>query len=91
MSAGNGGTLVASGTGAATQTATGFSAYGYNEYTIQVSGLSVTLGPGTYWLTVCPLGAGTYQSFNDTTSGDNTIGQPPGNDGNSFFNGVVHR
>jgi hypothetical protein len=88
VSAGNGGTLVASGTGAATQTATGRSAYGFTEYTIQVAGLNVNLGPGTYWLTVCPIGTGTYESFNNTTSGANAIGQPPGNDGNSFFNGT---
>jgi hypothetical protein len=90
VSAGNGGTLEASGTDAATQIATGRSGFGYNEYTIQVAGLSVNLGPGTYWLNVCPIGSGSGWSYNSTTSGANAIGQPPGNDGNSFFDSTYY-
>ena len=56
-----------------------------DEYTIQVTGLNVNLGPGTYWLNVCPIDSGTGRSFNSTTVGANAIGQPPGNDVNSFF------
>jgi len=86
VSAGNGGTLVASGTSAATQTATGLSGFGYEVYKIEVSGLNINLGPGTYWLTVAPEDAGGGRSFIATTSGANAIGTPAGNDGNAFFN-----
>jgi hypothetical protein len=86
VSAGNGGTLVASGTDTATQTATGRSGFGYTEYTVEVDGLSLFLAPGTYWLTVAPVGPGSGNSYVSTTSGANAIGNPPGNDDNSFFN-----
>jgi hypothetical protein len=87
MSSGNGGTLLFSGTSAATQTATGRSAFGRNEYTVMVSGLNITLGPGTYWLAVAPVVTdGVSGSFVSTTSGLNSIGTPPGNDDNSFLN-----
>jgi len=85
VSTGNGGTLIASGTNAATQTPTGRSGFGYTEYTILVGGLNVTLGAGTYWLSVTPIDSGSGRSFDSTTSGANAVGQPPGNDGNSFF------
>ncbi len=85
VSAGNGGTLLFNGTSAATQTATGRSAFGFTEYTMQVSGLNIPLGPGTYWLTVEPIGGGSGSSFVSTTSGLNAVGTPPGNDFNSFF------
>ena len=49
------GTVVASGTSAATSTPTGRSAFGLLEYTIQVEGLSIVLTPGEYWLSVVPL------------------------------------
>lgn len=86
VSLGDGGTLIASGTSAATQTATGRSGFGLTEYTIAVSGLSVSLAQGTYWLTVAPVDSGNGRSFISTTSGANAIGTPPGNDGNSFWN-----
>jgi hypothetical protein len=58
MSNGNGGTVVASGTSAATQTSTGLVASnGLTIYTIAVNGLSIALTPGTYWLTVAPVGS----------------------------------
>jgi hypothetical protein len=53
--AGNAGTTVASGTNAATSTATGRSSFGLQEFTIQVTGLSVTLTAGTYWMAVVPM------------------------------------
>lgn len=53
--AGNAGTTVASGTNAATSTGTGRSSFGLQEFTIQVTGLSVTLTSGTYWLAVVPM------------------------------------
>ena len=86
VSLGNGGTLVASGTGTATQTPTGRSAFGLTEYTIDVAGLNVLLNSGTYWLTVSPIDSGGGRSFVSTTSGAGAVGTPPGNNGNSFWN-----
>jgi hypothetical protein len=87
VSQGDGGTLVASGTDSATQTATGryFDYFGMNEYTIQVSGLNVNLGPGTYWLNVSPMGSGSMWWRNATTSGANAIGQPPAGNYSFFY------
>jgi hypothetical protein len=51
---GNGGTVVASGSAAATITPTGRAAFDLAEYTIQVTGLSFTLTAGEYWLAVVP-------------------------------------
>jgi hypothetical protein len=53
--AGNGGTVVDSGTSPATSTPTGRAAFGLTEYTVQVKGLSITLTPGTYWMSVVPI------------------------------------
>jgi hypothetical protein len=53
--AGQAGTIIASGTAAATSTATGRSAFGLYEYTVQVEGLSITLTPGTYFMAVVPI------------------------------------
>jgi hypothetical protein len=52
---GNAGTVVASGTNAATATPTGRAAFDLTEYTVQVESLSVTLTAGTYWFTVVPI------------------------------------
>jgi hypothetical protein len=84
ISSGNGGTLLASGTSAVTQTATGGSAFGESEYNFQVSGLNVALSSGTYWLTLSPIGSGSGSASICTTSGLNAIGTPPGNDWNTF-------
>jgi hypothetical protein len=91
VSVGNGGTVVASGTTAATVTATGRSGFNLLEYQVMVSGLSISLpalGSGFYWLNVSPIvPIGVVgQSFQSTTSGANAVGTPPGNDGNSFWN-----
>jgi hypothetical protein len=53
--AGNAGTVIASGTSPATSTPTGRSAFDDTEYTIQVTGLSLVLTPGTYWMAVVPI------------------------------------
>jgi hypothetical protein len=53
--AGNAGTVVDSGTSPATSTPTGRAAFALTEYSVEVTGLSVTLTPGTYWLTVVPI------------------------------------
>jgi hypothetical protein len=83
VSAGNGGTLVASGNGAATTTATGRSGFGLDEFTISTP-VGVVLGSGTYWLMVRPVDSGAGRSFVSTTSGANSVGAI-GNNGNSFF------
>ncbi len=54
VSEGNGGTLIASGTGTVTNTPTGRSGFGLDEYNNTVSGLNVNLGANTYWFAVVP-------------------------------------
>ena len=71
---GNGGTLVASGmTLTPTVTATGRSGFGFTEFQVKVSGLSVHLpqlpAGQFYWLNVTPIGDGTGRSFDSDTSG----------------------
>ena len=92
VSVGNGGTLVASGSGTPTVTATGRSGFGFTEYQIQVAispALHLPQLPAGqfYWLNVTPTGPD-GRSFDSTTSGANAVGQPPGNDLNAFFNSV---
>lgn len=53
--AGSAGTVIDSGTSPATSTPTGRANFGLSEYTVQVTGLSVTLTAGSYWLTVVPI------------------------------------
>jgi hypothetical protein len=79
VSAGNGGTLLYSGTIAATSTVNGTSRFG-SIYNVsgQISG--VTLGPGTYFLGL----AGS--SYLVTASGANGVGGPLNND-LSYFDG----
>ena len=90
MSAGNGGTIVASGDTTATVT-TETAADGNNyidpEFQIAAAVPTVTLAAGTYWVAVAPDSAGYYgdQSYNETTSGANAVGTPPGNNGRSFL------
>ena len=85
VSSGNGGTLLYSGTNAATATPTGRSADGFTEYHVDVTGLNLALGPGTYWLTVAAIDSGNGRAFMSLTNGANAIGTPPGNDSNAFF------
>jgi hypothetical protein len=63
--AGNAGTVIDSGTSPATSTATGRAAFSLNEYTVQVTGLSVTLTAGTYWMTVVPICSNSADSYCD--------------------------
>lgn len=90
VSAGNGGTLLASGTSTATQTDLGYSLFGFEVYSVTASGLSVTLGPGTYYLTIAPVSPSTgglpaNYSYVATTSGTNAVGSPAGDDGHSYM------
>lgn len=63
VSAGNAGTVVASGTSAATSTPTGRAAFALIEFTVQVTGLSFVLTPGEYWMSVVPLCTNTADAF----------------------------
>lgn len=48
------------------------------EYTVTVNVGAITLGPGTYWITVAPTGAGIGDSYNSNTDavpGPGTTGQ----------------
>jgi hypothetical protein len=87
VTVGNGGTLVFSGTFPATVTNTGRSGFGMDEKTVRVTGLSVNLGAGTYFLSVTPVGVGSGRSFVSTAAGVNGVGQPLAN-GNSFVNSL---
>src|ERR1043166_5775986 len=79
VSEGNGGTLIASGTTATPLvTPTGRGGFGFTEFMSEVTGLSVDLAPGTYWLNVTPIGNGGGRSFNSDTSGTNCVGLPCG-------------
>ena len=86
ISEGNGGSLIASGmTLTPTVTATGRSGMGLNEFQVEVTGLSVHLDLGSYFLNVTPIGDLTGRSFDSTTSGANCISTPCGNNQNAFF------
>src|SRR5439155_4363046 len=91
VSAGNGGTLIASGmTVTPVVTPTGRSGFGFTEFMVEVTGLSVHLAPGTYWLNVTPvdnLDGG--RSFDSTTSGANCIGTPCGQGDNAFLDSTL--
>jgi hypothetical protein len=87
VSEGNGGTLVASGTGAMTQTATGRSAFGFTEYRDEVDGLNLNLTGGTqYWMAVVPQDpSNSNRSFNsNSTDAINAVGNQTSN--LQFFN-----
>lgn len=85
VSAGSGGTLVASGLSNATVTTTGRTGFGRPEYNVLATGLSVNLAPGTYWLGGKVGGNGTSNDmFVSTTVGANGIGTPL-NNVNSFW------
>jgi hypothetical protein len=86
VSSGNGGSLLFSGVDAATQVATGGSAFGNSIYNASVSGLNFFLTPGEYWFALAPTSAGTGIGYMTTTSGLN--GQNANLDGLSYFNGA---
>jgi len=75
VSEGNGGTLIASGTGAVTNSPTGRSGFGYTEYKNEVDGMNVALGAGTYWYAVVPVCTTCGgRTFNSNTFGLNQVG-----------------
>ncbi len=72
---GNGGTLIASGSGAVTNDPTGRYFQELYEFTNLVSGLNVSLAAGQYWFAVvpeCPSCDG--RAFNGDTFGLNSVG-----------------
>jgi hypothetical protein len=91
MAPGYGGTIVASGLSAATQTPTGRYINLQPEYAISVSGLNLYLAPGTYWLNVAPLvgndpGTGGYlDSYASYTTGANAVDPAPGSNANGLL------
>jgi hypothetical protein len=90
VSGGSEGILAASGsTATPTVTPTGRSGMGLNEFTVEVTGLNLFLSPlpagQFYWLNFTPIGNGTGRSLITTTSGAMAVGNPPGNDGMSWF------
>ena len=90
ISEGSAGTLIANGTtNAPIVTLISQGCFQNCEYRVEVTGLSVTLAPGRYWLNVTPIGNGSGRSFNTTTSGANCVGTPCGNDQNAFFNSTT--
>ena len=75
ISRGHSGTLIASGDGVDTVTATGRSLLDYKEFTNLVS-TQVSLTPGTYWFAVVPDGPNQNgRSYNSNTFGLNSVGQ----------------
>jgi uncharacterized protein (TIGR03437 family) len=85
VSAGNPGVLVASGLSSATQTMLDAYPDGTQNFLIAVTGLSVSLQPGTYWLSLTPAGTASQQSWLLPTLGANATGSPAGNDGQAYI------
>src|SRR5260370_34065278 len=86
VSSGVGGILVAGGTSTAFAIPTGRVSFQQTEYTILVTGLSIGLAPGHYWLSVAPIDSGTGSNpFVSSTNGANCMGSPCGNNGGAFY------
>jgi hypothetical protein len=87
MSPSSAGTLIAGDLYPAVVNATGRVLSGEIEYSV-LAAAQVTLFPGEYWLSVAPVDPGVPQSFPyafiSSTTGANCVGNPCGNDGNSF-------
>jgi len=75
-----------------TPTATTFSSPIFGDLTLYRLDLAVsfTLTAGNYWLGLRPIGdTGTEtDTFLAQTNGDNAVGSPPGNDGNSYVDSL---
>jgi hypothetical protein len=79
------GTVVASGTSAASWTATGVTSGPYAEYRLSVADLDVAIGPGTYWLSVAPVvSCSANPTYLGMTEGAGAVGLPAGNNGRSY-------
>jgi len=84
VSAGNGGTLEASGTGTGTWATNGMDGFGFTGRRLDSDAMSVNLPAGMYWVALAPIGFGSGRAFVDTTSGLNSVGSPI-NDDNNYF------
>jgi hypothetical protein len=99
VSSGNGGTVVASGTATgssnisvvANGTSSVFAPFSATQDTITAKNLSVVLNSGTYYLSVAPVTTGVDDTawYISSTSGLNAIGNPKGNDGNSYDESIA--
>jgi hypothetical protein len=91
VSAGNGGTIVASGMTVTPEvTPTGRSGFGFTEFMVQVNDINVHLDPGTYWLNVTPVDSlDGGRAFDSTTSGANCVGTPCGDNDNAFLDSTL--
>jgi hypothetical protein len=91
VSPGNPGTLVTSGLSPARLTQTDTVGDGKFVYLLEVTGLSVPLPAGTYWLNVSPVLPENYpvtpvrQVYICATLGMNAHGTPPGNNGGALL------
>jgi len=95
VSAGNGGTLVGSGTTAAfgwldTGTVVSTLFGDASVFRLDIGGLNLNLTAGSYWLGLRPVASIDAESYSflAQTVGANAIGLPAGNDGNSFVDSV---
>ena len=88
MSAGNGGTLVASGWGTPTVSATGFTQGGSAVWRVELAITGVTLASGSYWFAVAVDDPAHSGAFVANTTGVNGIGPSVGNNALLYDNGT---
>ena len=87
VSPGNGGQLLSFGTVDSTAAKTGRSGMQLAEWAFIAEIPRLQLEPGTYWMTIAPVGNGAGHYYLSTTSGFNGIGAPLG-DGNSYYDSI---
>ena len=73
VSTGNGGTLLFSGTSNITWSLLGPGLWGDNEYRALISGLSLNLSAGTYWMAIAPTQSAYGRAYLTTTSGSGGV------------------
>lgn len=88
VSAGNGGTLIASGSGSVHGQQTGRSAFNIIEYTYTLRFSRLNLPAGTIWFTMKLDSPNGQPSWLSVTHGTNGVGDPL-DDGNSYFSSVA--
>jgi hypothetical protein len=88
VSAGHPGKVVASGWSPASQTLIATWPDGETIYRVQVSGLTMALAAGVYWLSVTPA-TGARQTYVCATRGANAV-TAAGGEGKAFFDSPLH-
>lgn len=83
VASGDGGNLVAQGSGDGSWTWTGNEWFGLNEYRAEIGVAGLELAAGEYWLGVRVVGNGGGRAYLATTDGGNGFG--PLHDGRSYF------